>query len=112
MVVKQLIEPELEQRFHPDSYGYRPNKSAHQALTKTQERCRQQAWVLDMDIKGFFDNIDHRLLMQAVEKHVKEDWIKLYIQRWLTVPVRHPDGRIEARTKGTPQGGVITPPTK
>jgi len=94
MVVKLLIEPELERHFHPDSYGYRPNKSAHQALKKTAERCRQHAWVLDMDIKGFFDNIDHALLMKAVDKHIEESWIKLYIQRWLTAPVQHPDGQI------------------
>ena len=109
MVVKLIVEPSLERLFHPDSYGYRPNKSAHQALKKTEVRCRENAWVLDMDIQGFFDNIDHRLLMKAVDKHVPEAWIKRYIHRWLTAPVQHPDGRVEARTKGTPQGGVISP---
>ena len=107
-VVKLLIEPELERHFHPDSYGYRPGKSAHQALRKALENCRERAWVLDMDIQGFFDNIDHELLMRAVNKHVKEDWIKLYIYRWLTVPVQYVDGRLEQRTRGTPQGGRDT----
>ncbi len=71
MAVKLQVEEELEQHFHPDSYGYRPNKSAHQALEKVRARCWKRAWVLDMDIKGFFDAIDHDLLMRAVEKHVK-----------------------------------------
>ena len=108
-VVKLLIEPELESHFHPDSYGYRPGKSAHQALKKTLERSRERAWVLDMDIQGFFDSIDHGLLMKVVNKHVKERWIRLYIQRWLTVPVQHDDGCLVQRTKGTPQGGIISP---
>jgi len=109
MAVKLQIETELEQHFHPDSYGYRPNKSAHQALAQVKARCWQRAWVLDMDIKGFFDAIDHDLLMRAVEKHVSESWQRLYIKRWLQVPVQHKDGRIEQRTLGTPQGGVISP---
>jgi len=109
MVVKLLIEPELEQHFHPDSYGYRPDKSAHQALLKAKERCSKRAWVLDMDIKGFFDTIDHKLLMKAVKRHVKEEWQLMYIQRWLTAPVQFQDGSIEARAIGTPQGGVISP---
>ncbi|RZB34645.1 MAG: hypothetical protein SRB1_00413 [Desulfobacteraceae bacterium Eth-SRB1] len=109
MAVKMEIEPELEQHFHPDSYGYRPNKSAHQALEQVRARSWQRAWVLDMDIKGFFDAIGHDLLMRAIEKHVKESWQRLYIRRWLQAPVQHPDGRIEQRTQGTPQGGVISP---
>lgn len=109
MAVKMQIEPELEQHFHPDSYGYRPDKSAHQALEQVRMRCWQRAWVLDMDIKGFFDTIDHDLLRRAVEKHVKEPWQRLYITRWLQAPVQHPDGSIEQRTQGTPQGGVISP---
>ena len=95
MAVKLQIETELEQHFHPDSYGYRPNKSAHQALAQVKARCWQRAWVLDMDVKGFFDAIDHDLLMCAVEKHVHESWQRLYIKRWLQVPVQHKDGRIE-----------------
>lgn len=109
MAVKLQIEPELERHFHPDSYGYRPNKSAHQAIAQVKERCWERAWVLDMDIKGFFDAIDHNLLLRAVDKHIKEDWQRLYIKRWLEAPVQHPDGSIEQRTQGTPQGGVISP---
>jgi RNA-directed DNA polymerase len=109
MVVKLVIEPELESHFHPDSYGYRPGKSAHQALTRTLDRSRKRAWVLDMDIKGFFDNLDHRLMMRAINKHVSERWARLYIYRWLTAQVQHPDGTLEARHQGTPQGGVISP---
>ena len=109
MVVKLLIEPALEDQFHPDSYGYRPKKSAHQALLKVQKRCNKRAWVLDMDIKGFFDTIDHELLMKAVKCHVKESWQLIYIQRWLTAPVQFQDGQMESRSIGTPQGGVISP---
>jgi len=109
MAVKLQIEEELEQAFHSDSYGYRPNRSAHQALVQVKARCWKRAWVLDMDIKGFFDAIDHDLLMCAVEKHVREGWQKLYIKRWLKAPVQHQDGRIEGRDCGTPQGGVISP---
>jgi RNA-directed DNA polymerase len=109
MAVKLQIEEELEQHFHRDSYGYRPNKSAHQAVAQVKARCRQRAWVLDMDIKGFFDAIDHDLLMRAVNKHVEESWQRLYIKRWLQASVQHEDGRIEERDRGTPQGGVISP---
>jgi len=109
MAVKMQIEPELEQHFHPDSYGYRPGKSAHQAVEQVRARCWERAWVLDMDIKGFFDNIDHKLLMIAVNKHVQDKWMRLYIERWLKAPVQHRDDRLETRNVGTPQGGVISP---
>lgn len=109
MAVKMEIEPALDARFHADSYGYRPNKSAHQAIEQVKERCYRRAWVLDLDIKGFFDTIDHTLLLKAVDKHVRTNWHRLYIRRWLTAPVQHPDGRLEARHRGTPQGGVISP---
>jgi RNA-directed DNA polymerase len=109
MAVKMQIEAELERHFHPDSYGYRPHKSAHQAVAKVRERCWQRAWVLDMDIKGFFDTINHDLLLRAVDKHVSENWQRLYIRRWLQAAVQHPDGSIEQKTQGTPQGGVISP---
>jgi len=109
MAVKMQIEAEFEGVFHPDSYGYRPNKSAHDAIAKVRERTRKRAWVLDMDIKGFFDTIDHDLLMRAVKKHVKISWQQMYIKRWLEASVQHPDGRIEQRSQGTPQGGVISP---
>jgi RNA-directed DNA polymerase len=109
MVVKRAIEPEIEARFLPDSYGYRPGKSALDAVAVTRQRCWQYAWVLEFDIKGLFDNIDHALLLRALEKHVKCEWAMLYIKRWLTAPLQHEDGTLEERTKGTPQGGVVSP---
>ena len=109
MVVKDMLEPNLEPCFHPDSYGYRPHKSAHDALKVARQRCWKADWVLDVDIKGFFDNIDHELLMKAVCKHTNCDWITLYIRRWLTAPVQMLDGTLQARSQGTPQGGVISP---
>ena len=109
MVVKQSMELSLERLFHPDSYGYRPYKSAHMALAVVKHRNWKRPWVLELDIKGFFDAIDHRLLQKAVDKHITEPWQKLYIERWLTAPVLHADGKLEQRTRGTPQGGVISP---
>ena len=109
MVVKLYLEPEVEPRFHPDSYGYRPGKSALDAVGKARERCFSYRWVIDMDIKGFFDNLDHELVMRAVRRFTSERWILLYVERWLKAPVRMPDGRMEPREKGTPQGGVISP---
>jgi RNA-directed DNA polymerase len=87
MVVKMFIEPKLETIFSPNSYGYRPKRNAHQALSKVRENCWKHDWVIDLDIKGFFDNINHYKLMLAVEKHVSENWVKLYIKRWLEAPV-------------------------
>ena len=109
MVAKQVLEPELEPHFHPDSYGYRPGKSAHEAIGQARRRCWKNDWVVDLDIKGFFDNLDQTLLMRAVRHHAPERWVVLYIERWLNAPVLYPDGRLVARTKGTPQGGVISP---
>lgn len=110
MVVKMFIEPRLEAVFSSNSYGYRPSKSAHQALAQVRENCWRHNWVIDLDIKGFFDNIDHRKLMLAVEKHVPENWVRLYIRRWLEAPVLTVSGKtIEKQGKGTPQGGVISP---
>lgn len=107
-VVKQLIEPELDPIFLADSYGYRPGKSALDAVGVTRERCWKYDWVLEFDIKGLFDNINHELLLRAVRKHVKCKWALLYIERWLTAPMEQDNGRIE-RTRGTPQGGVVSP---
>ena len=108
-VVKMELEPILEPIFHPDSYGYRPHKSALDAVGKTRERCWQYDWVLDVDIKGFFDNIPHDLLMKAVRKHSQCRWVLLYIERWLVAPVQNAQGVISPREKGTPQGSVISP---
>ncbi len=109
MVVKRCLEPNLDRLFHPDSYGYRPGKSAIEAVGQARQRCWDYDWVLDLDIRGFFDNIDHALLMRAVRKHADEKWVVLYIERWLTAPVQMPDGKLVPREKGTPQGGVISP---
>ncbi len=109
MVVKNHIEPDLEEIFHPDSYGYRPKRSAQQAVMLARKRCWKHDWVIDMDIKGFFDNIPHDLMMLAVRKHTEETWVLLYVERWLKAPVQLMDGTIEERTRGTPQGGVISP---
>ena len=109
MVAKIYFEHKVEPIFHPDSYGYRPGKSAIDALTVTRQRCWRYDWVLEFDIKGLFDNIDHELLMRAVRKHTSIPWVILYIERWLKAPFQMPDGTIIERTKGTPQGGVISP---
>jgi len=109
MVVKKIVEREVEPIFLPDSYGYRPNKSAIDAIGVTRKRCWQYDWVLEFDIRGLFDNIDHTLLLRAVRKHVKCKWSLLYIERWLTAPMEMEDGTRVARSKGTPQGGVISP---
>ena len=108
-VVKMHLEPILEPCFHEDSYGYRPGKSAIQAVLKTRQRCWRYGWLYEFDIKGAFDNIDHALLMRALRKHTDNEWVLMYIERWLTAPMRHPDGVIEQRARGTPQGGVISP---
>ena len=108
MVVKQFIEPKIDPIFHPDSYGYRPNKSAHDALGAVRKRCWMYDWVLEFDIKGLFDNIDHGLLQKAVEWNVKDKWVLLYIERWLKASMVR-DGKETSREKGTPQGGVVSP---
>lgn len=109
MVAKLYFEPCVEPIFYEDSYGYRPNKSAIQALEATRTRCWRKDWVLEFDIRGLFDNIRHDYLMEMVKKHTKEKWIILYIQRWLTAPFQMEDGMIVERKSGTPQGGVISP---
>jgi len=109
MVVKQIVERTLEPIFLPDSYGYRPNKSALDAIGVTRERCWKYDWVLEFDIRGLFDNIDHTLLLRAVRKHVKCEWVLLYIERWLTAPMQLEDGTRVERARGTPQGGVVSP---
>ena len=109
MTVVMQITPRLEAIFHHDSYGYRPARSAHDAIGKARERCFKYGWVLDMDISKFFDTIDHSLLMKAVERHVPERWMLLYIERWLKVPYQTKDGELIERTMGVLQGSVIGP---
>lgn len=108
-VIRGLLEPTLEPLFIKDSYGYRPGKSATQAVERVRQLCWKQPWVIDLDIKGFFDNIPHHLLMKAVRKHCETKWILLYIERWLAAPLQLQDGTQVARTKGVPQGSVIGP---
>ena len=108
-VVKLRLEPAVDPLFHPDSYGYRPGKSALDAVGQARQRCWRNDWIVDLDIKGFFDNIPQDLLMRAVRKHAKEQWIALYIERWLQAPVKEADGSLIPREQGTPQGGVISP---
>lgn len=109
MVARLYLEETVEPIFLEDSYGYRPNKSALQAVAVTRMRCWKRDWVLEFDIKGLFDNIRHDYLLEMVRRHTKEPWILLYVKRWLETPFQHEDGRIQERISGTPQGGVISP---
>lgn len=109
MVVKLVLEPVIDPIFHKDSYGYRPQKSALDAIGVARQRCWKYDWVIDLDIKGFFDNLDHELVMRAIKKHTNSKWIILYIERWLKAPMQMPDGTCKERNRGTPQGGVVSP---
>ncbi|MEI6437047.1 MAG: group II intron reverse transcriptase/maturase [Bacteroidota bacterium] len=109
-VVKDYMESSIDKLFHPNSYGYRPLKSAHQALEMARINVSRYDWVIDMDIKGFFDNISHDLILKALDKVVAENWVKMYCKRWLEMPIQKIDGTIVTKDgKGTPQGGVISP---
>lgn len=109
-VIKSYLEPRLEEQFNPNSYGYRPMKSAHQAVEAVRENVCNYSWVIDMDISKFFDTVSHKLLMQCLGKHVEEKWVKLYIQRWLETPSENANGEQTAKQgRGTPQGGVVSP---
>ena len=103
-----LLEQELEPVFHRDSYGYRPGRSAHDALAVCRRRCWAQDWVLDLDVRAFFDSVPHSLLLKAVAHHTSERWVLLYISRWLKAPMQMPDGTMVPREKGTPQGGLCS----
>lgn len=107
--VAMLLEEKLEPIFHPDSHGYRPGRSAHDALAHARKRCWRQDWVLDLDIRAFFDSVPHDLLLKAVSRHTDLRWVLLYIERWLKAPMQMPDGTLVAREKGTPQGSPISP---
>lgn len=108
-VVKSYLEPMVEPKFHEDSYGYRPKKSALEAIGVARQRCWRQNWCIDLDIKGFFDHLDHELLMKAVRFHTQEKWIHLNVERWLKAPLQGKDGKLIDRRSGTPQGGVASP---
>ena len=108
-VVRARLEVELEPIFHNDSYGFRPNKSAHDAIAKCKSRCQKYDWIIDLDISKYFDTIDHELLMKAVRKHCQTPWMIMYIERWLKAPVLLTTGETINNNTGTPQGGVISP---
>ncbi|MDQ3846437.1 MAG: reverse transcriptase domain-containing protein, partial [Bacteroidota bacterium] len=110
-VAKDYLEQMLEPLFHANSFGYRPGRSAHDALAGCHYHCKHYSWGIDLDIKGFFENISHEWMMKMVKQHTAERWVLLYIERWLKAGVEQVDGSIVAREKGTPQGGVVTPRT-
>ena len=99
----------MEPVFHPDSYGYRPGRSAHDALATCRQRCWKHDWVLDLDLKSFFDSLDHSLVLKAVAHHTDLRWILLYVQRWLEAPLQQEDGTLTPRDRGSPQGSAISP---
>ena len=108
-VVRLYLEPEVEPLFHPDSYGYRPGRSALDAVGVCRERCWSSDWVIDLDIRAFFDSLDHDLVLRVVAKHTNLPWVLLYVRRWLQAPLQHSDGTLVARDRGTPQGSAISP---
>lgn len=108
-VVRAYLEPKMEPTFHADSFGFRPGRNAHQAIKTARTRCSSSSWVLDIDIKGYFDTIDHTLLLKAVRKYTEEKWILMYIERWLKAGTLKEDGEVAERTEGTAQGSVISP---
>ena len=108
-VVRLYLEPEVEPMFHPDSYGYRPGRSALDAVQACRRRCWNRDWVIDLDIRAFFDSLDHELILKAVAAHTRQRWILLYLRRWLTAPLQRQDGTLVQRDRGTPQGSAISP---
>ncbi len=109
MVIREELEQIVDKQFSKNSFGYRPNKSAHQAITQCRKNCMEMDWAIDLDIKSFFDEIDHDLMLKALGHFTKERHIHLYVKRWLEASVQKKDGKIYPRSKGTPQGGVISP---
>jgi len=108
-VVYLYLEPAVEPVFHPDSYGYRPGRSAHDAIGRCRQRCWRYDWVLDLDLKSFFDSLDHSLVLKAVAHHTDLRWILLYVERWLKAPLQLEDGTLKPRDRGSPQGSAISP---
>jgi RNA-directed DNA polymerase len=108
-VVALRLEARTESIFHPGSYGYRLRKSAHDALRKCRERCWRKDWVLDLDIRKFFDSLDHDLVIRTVEANTTDKWVLLYVRRWVKAPLQLPDGTLQERDKGTPQGSAVSP---
>ncbi len=108
-VVAMFLEPLVEPRFHPDSYGYRPSKSAHDALEACRARCWKYGWIIDLDVQKFFDEVPWDLIVRAVEAVTDARWVLLYVKRWLAAPLQRPDGTLQERSKGTPQGSAVSP---
>ena len=108
-VVALQLQPRTESIFHDDSFGYRPGRSAHDALERCRQRCWQKDWVLDCDIQKFFDSLEHRLVVKAVKANTDARWVLLYVKRWLTAPLQLPDGTLQERDRGTPQGSAVSP---
>jgi RNA-directed DNA polymerase len=108
-VVKDYLEPAMDKMFHSSSFGYRPGRSGHDALGQCHANCLKYAWVVDVDIRGFFDNISHEILLKLLREFTEEKWVLLYVQRWLKAGIEQEDGSLLERTKGTPQGGVVSP---
>jgi group II intron reverse transcriptase/maturase len=111
-VVAMHLEPLVEPKFHPDSYGYRPGKAAHDAIGACRARCWKYDWVIDLDIRKFFDTVPWDLVVKAVAAVCTDRWVLLYVKRWLAAPLQHADGTLGQRTKGTPQGSAVTAPTQ
>ncbi len=107
-VVAMFLERLVEPIFHPDSYGYRPGRSALDAVARCRERCWRNDWVIDLDVRAFFDSVDHSLMLKAVQRHTGAKWVLLYVTRWLKAPMRLPDGTLAARDRGTPQGSLCS----
>ncbi|WP_184731610.1 group II intron reverse transcriptase/maturase [Saccharopolyspora phatthalungensis] len=108
-VVAMALETRTESIFHDDSYGYRPGRSALQAVQRCRQRCWKKDWVLDLDVEKFFDSVDHALMVKAVEANTDQRWVVLYVKRWLVAPLQLPDGTLQARDRGTPQGSAVSP---
>jgi group II intron reverse transcriptase/maturase len=108
-VVAMELEKRVEPMFHRDSYGYRPRRSALDAIGTCRKRCWEYDWVVDLDIQKFFDSVDHSLMVKAVEANTGQPWVVLYVKRWLIAPIQHPDGSLHERDRGTPQGSAVSP---
>jgi len=108
-VVAMFLERLVEPVFHPDSYGYRPGRSALDAVAVCRERCWRNDWIIDLDVRAFFDSVDHSLMLKAVERHTDARWVLLYVTRWLKAPMQKQDGTLVARDRGTPQGSAVSP---
>ncbi|MFD8533828.1 group II intron reverse transcriptase/maturase [Streptosporangium canum] len=108
-VVARHLANRVEPIFHPDSYGYRPRRSAHDAVDVCRERCWKRDWVIDLDIRKFFDSVRWDLIVKAVEAHTDAAWVVLYVKRWLAAPLQLPNGTLQPRDRGTPQGSAVSP---